>query len=93
LGQQLLEICRTGDALVGPNTPCEVILYTAGRQNKGREPENVDRTGEEMKRDELRCGAVGNLKTADSENFKDKCVMNVIASGFLNSVIPNKEIM
>jgi len=73
--------------------PCEVILYSAGRQNKGREPENVDRRGEEMKRDTLRRGAAGNLKTADSDNFVDKCVMNVTARGFLNSVMPNKEIM
>jgi len=73
--------------------PCEVILYTAGRQNKGREPENVVRRGEEMKRDGLRRGAAGNLKTADSENFKDMCVMNVNARRFLSSVIPNKGIM
>lgn len=46
-----------------------------------------------MKRDRLRRGAVDNLKTADSENLMDKCVMNVTARGFLNSVIPNKEIM
>jgi hypothetical protein len=73
--------------------PCEVILYTAGRQNKGREPENVVRRREEMKRDGLRRGVAGNFKTADSENFMDKCVMNVTARRFLSSVIPDKEIM
>jgi len=73
--------------------PCEVILYSAGRQNKGREPENVDRRGEEMNRNGLRRGAAGNLTAADSENFMDKCVMNVTERGFLNSAIPNKEIM
>lgn len=73
--------------------PCEVILYSVGRQNKGREPENVDRRGEEMKRDGLRRGAAGNLTAADTENFMDKCVTNVTARGFLNSAIPNKETM
>ena len=46
-----------------------------------------------MKRDGLRRGASGNLTAADSENFMDKCVMNVTARGCLNSAIPNKEIM
>jgi len=75
------------------NMPCEVILYSAGRQNKGREPKNEDRRGEEMKRDGLRRGAADNLKTADSENFLGKCVMTVTARGFLNRVVPNKKIM
>jgi hypothetical protein len=45
-----------------------------------------------MKRDGLRRGVAGNLKTADSENLIGKCVMTVTARGFLNSVISNKKI-
>ena len=65
------------------NVPCEVILYSGGRQNKKREPEKVHKRGEESKLDELRRGAPGNFKNADSGNLMNKRVMDVNSRGFI----------